>query len=189
VSVGRYSHMFAGHLLSWEDEAQRWLGWPDEERQARLPAGMEQLDLSCVIATASYSSMDFTGLEAASLRVIGSVTLRWDGRAYQIGGTVLREARGQGFGTELMTAACFMAHRHFGIADLRAGCERTNVASMRWLTKSGFTQVPGPAHHTLPNGRVIDSLWWTRSDAGARRECPYAVAEPSRWKRYTSSIW
>ena len=154
-----------------------------------MPPGIERLDLRCVIESASYSKMGFAGLEVASGRMIGNLSLAWNGEAFEIGGAVLREARSQGFGTELMTVACFMAHRHFGIVDLRAGCESTNAASMRWLAKSGFTQVSGPARHTLRDGRVVDSVWWVHSDPQARRECAYAVAEPSRWKRYTSSIW
>jgi RimJ/RimL family protein N-acetyltransferase len=189
VSVGRCSDMLAGHLLGRDDEAQRWLGWSENDRRVEMPPGIEQIDLSRVIASASYSLMAFTGLEATSGRVIGSLTLHWNGKTFEIGGAVLRETRSQGFGTELMTAACLMAHQHFGIVDLRAGCERTNAASMRWLTKSGFTQVPGPAHHVLPNGRVVNSVWWANSDPRARRECAYVVAEPSQWKRYSSPIW
>jgi len=189
LSVGRASDVIAGHFLSCDDQAQHWLGWTDEDRNAEMPPGIEQVDLRCVIGTASYSSMVFAGLEAASGRVIGRLAVEWKGDAFEIGGAMLREIRGQGFGTELMTAACFMAHRHFGIVDLRAGCESTNAASMRWLAKSGFTQVPGPARHTLPNGRVVDSAWWVNSDPKARRRCAYVVAEPSQLKRYTSSIW
>jgi RimJ/RimL family protein N-acetyltransferase len=189
VSVGRFSNMVSGHLLSCDDDAQRWLGWSEDVLNVSVPPSLGQTDQSCVIGSASSLLMNFTGLAAASGRVIGNVTLRWTGEVHEIGGAVLKEARGQGFGTELMTAACFMAHRHFGISDLRAACERTNAASMRWLAKSGFTQVPGPACHTLPNGRVIDSVWWANSDTRAKRRCQYAVAEPSRWRRYTSTIW
>lgn len=189
MSVGRGSDELAGRRLSCDEEAQRWLGWPEEELHFEMPPDIEEVDLRCVIVSASYSGMGFTGLEAASGRTIGHLTLHRNGEAFEIGGTVLRETRGQGFGTELMKAACLMAHRHFGIYDLRAGCEATNAASMRWLAKSGFTQVPGPARHTLPNGRVIDSLWWVNSDPKATRECAYVVAEPGQWKRYTSPIW
>jgi RimJ/RimL family protein N-acetyltransferase len=189
VSVGRFSDQLAGHLLNRDEEAQRWQGLTDEDLHVEMPAGIEEVDLRCVIVSASYSRMGFTGLEAATGRTIGHLTLRRNGEAFEIGGSVLRETRGQGFGTELMTAACLMAHRHFGIFDLRAGCEATNTASMRWLAKSGFTQVPGPARHTLPNGRVIDAVWWVHSDPKARRECAYVVAEPGQWKRYTSPIW
>lgn len=189
VSVGRFSDHRAGHLLSRDEEAQRWQGLTDEDVQVETPAGIDEVDLHCVILSASYSGMFFTGLEAATGRTIGYLTIHRNGKAFEIGGTVLREARGQGFGTELMTAACLMAHRHFGIHDLHAGCEATNAASMRWLAKSGFTQIPGPARHTLRNGRIIDSVWWVHSDPKPRRECAYVLAAPGQWRRYTWSIW
>src|ERR1700750_3006653 len=90
VSVGRFSNVLAGHLLSCEDEAQRWLGWTEEQRQVTLPSSLEQADLSCLIATASYSSMYFAGVEAVSGRVIGYVTVQWNGEAHEIGGAMLR---------------------------------------------------------------------------------------------------
>jgi RimJ/RimL family protein N-acetyltransferase len=189
VSIGRLSDVLVGSILSSDEEAQRWLGWTEEDLDFQMPAGIEDIDLRCFIAPASYSSMTFTGLEAESGRAIGSLTLRWSGQAFEIGGSVLREARGQGFGTELMTAACFIAHRHFGIVDLYAGCEPANTASMRWLAKSGFAEVSGPARHTLPNGRVINAVWWVNSDPNAKRECAYATSEPVIFKRYRSPIW
>lgn len=97
-----------------------------------------------------------------------SLYLGEDG-GYRVGGTVGPAHRGQGYGREALAMVCLVAHRHLGIADLAAGCESSNVASRRWLASCGFSQVDGPARYTLPNGRVIDSLWWRRSNPAAHR--------------------
>ena len=173
-----------------DDEAQRWLGWTDEQRQLDTRTSPDHIDLlRTMIGTASYSRMTFTGYETVSGRMVGSLSLYWNGTAFEIGGTVVREARNLGYGTKLMDAACHIAHRHFGLIDVHAGCEPTNTASIRWLAKSGFQQIPGPDRHTLPDGRVVDAIRWVNSDPTSRRECAYATPEPSQWKRYPSEIW
>jgi Acetyltransferase (GNAT) domain len=91
------------------------------------------------------------------------------GRCYQIGGNVGRHHRGQGYGREMLTMVCRIAHRHLGIADLIAGCETTNEASRRWLASCGFWPAEGPPQHVLPNGRVIESCWWRKSAPAALR--------------------
>jgi RimJ/RimL family protein N-acetyltransferase len=82
-----------------------------------------------------------------------------------------RDVRGQRYGQEALSAVCHMAHQHPGIRDLGAACEATNVASQRWLTACGFNPALGPAHVELADGRKVDSLWWRRTDATARRPC------------------
>ncbi|MEO3778813.1 hypothetical protein ABGB16_18560 [Micromonospora sp. B11E3] len=61
--------------------------------------------------------------------------------------------------------------RHLGIRDLSAGCEVSNVASRRWLAACGFVPAEGPPTHVLPDGRVIEAMWWRHSDERSRRRC------------------
>ncbi|WP_196280153.1 GNAT family N-acetyltransferase [Catellatospora paridis] len=166
----------AHHVFFQADEAARhWQGWwPEEEppapaeRLARPPA-----DTTGAL-TPVVEMLYFTAVERRTrIPVAGvSITAAEDG-AHHIGGSVHLVHRGRGYGREIMTTACRLAHRHFGIATLHAGCEVTNTASMRWLAGCGFAPDGPTRPHLLPNRREIDSQWWTRTDRRARRRCAH----------------
>ncbi|GAA1829453.1 GNAT family protein [Luedemannella flava] len=165
----------AYHAIHRDPAAQRWLGWPDELLQ---PAEPPRVDLPLRrrdgILRPTRDQLVFVAVDRATKKMAAGigVTSAADGR-HEIGGAVAAAFRGRGYGTEALRAVCDLAHRHFGIFWLRAGCEVDNVASIGWLRSAGFAPADGPATHTLPNGRVIESLWWGRGDPRARRRCPW----------------
>ena len=82
-----------------------------------------------------------------------------------------KEFRGRGLGTEFLSEVMCLAHRHFGLRRVLAGCERDNAASIRWLNKSGFSPADGPETYLLDNGREVKCVWWQHVDERARLRC------------------
>ncbi|MEU8007767.1 GNAT family protein [Catellatospora sp. NPDC049111] len=166
----------AHHVFFQADErARHWQGWwPEEEPPAPARALARPPTDPTGALTPVVEMLYFTAVERATrLPVAGVSITATDGGAHQIGGNVHLDHRGKGYGRQAMTAACRLAHRHFGIATLAAACEVANTASMRWLAGCGFAH-DGPSRpHVLPNGREIDAQWWTRTDRRARRRCAW----------------
>jgi RimJ/RimL family protein N-acetyltransferase len=163
VSVATFTDVADAVRLARDPEARHWLGWgPEHVATARATSG-SQLALRS-------SLLSFVGVQPATGRVLVSITLTpaADG-TFEVGGIVDPDFRGRGYGREALEAVCLLAHRHFGIVRLRAACEATNTASQRWLTSGGFVGADGPPAQVLPDGRVIQCLWWTRTDFSARR--------------------
>jgi RimJ/RimL family protein N-acetyltransferase len=162
LSVATVSELADAAQLARDPEARHWLGW-GPETVANPMVGRDQLALR-------RSMLSFVGVQPSTGTVLVSINLtpRPDG-SYEVGGIVDPEFRGRGYGKEALDAVCRLAHQHFGIVRLRAVCERTNTASQRWLAASGFERTDGAPQHVLPDGRVIESVWWTRTDFSARR--------------------
>lgn len=166
LQSARWSDALSSLQLSRDEAAQHWLGWtPDEARRDLALLGHDPLLISS-------SCLSFVGFDVHTDRIIASITLnRIAADTHDIGAVVEPTARGQGYGREALATVSRIAHQHFGIAALRAGCESTNVVSRRWLESCGFVRVDGPTKHTLPNGRVADALWWHHADPTAKRRC------------------
>jgi RimJ/RimL family protein N-acetyltransferase len=167
VISARRSDVVRSRQLVRDAEAQHWLGWGEDQEQ-RLPSSPPNHDPVQLFP----HELAFIGLDVHTGLLLASVTLSLcsDG-TYEVGGMVDPDFRGRGYGHETLDAVCLMAHQHFGIDRLRAGCEATNIASQRWLASSHFSRTPGPEAHQLPNGRVIEAMWWQRTDPAARRPC------------------
>ncbi|SEE09812.1 GNAT family N-acetyltransferase [Streptomyces sp. PAN_FS17] len=78
----------------------------------------------------------------------------------EIGGNLAPDHRGQGLGAELFLAGAEFAHGHAGLPTVRAGTATANLACRRALERAGFVPAPGPARHTLPDGRELGSVWY-----------------------------
>jgi RimJ/RimL family protein N-acetyltransferase len=166
VSTARLSDVVAAGALM-DDEAQYWQGWSPDVLQpyARTLATSNPLMWK-------RRNIDFVARQRSTGALVVSISLyRSDGR-YHIGGTVSGDFRRRGYGREALDLVCLIAHRHLGIAQLTAECETANTASHRWLASSGFTMVEPSGTHTLPNGRVVESCSWRRTDASAEHRCP-----------------
>ncbi|GHH82139.1 GNAT family N-acetyltransferase [Streptomyces capitiformicae] len=83
----------------------------------------------------------------------------------EIGGDLAPDHRGQGLGAELFLAGAELAHGHAGLPTVRAGTATENLACRRALERAGFVPAPGPARHTLPDGREMDSVWYRHEGA------------------------
>lgn len=172
IVTGRYSDMARWSELASEPEAQRWLGWRVEHcHPARLGEVADPVTSRQPVMRPSRSLLFFAGIHRDTDCLVVGVTVERVNGVCELGGAVHRSYRGQGYGREALGVVCDLAHRHFGIDRLRAGCERANTASRRWLTGAGFVTAAGPANHTLPDGRVISSLWFERFDPSARTAC------------------
>jgi len=175
VVSARADDVLRAYSMLTEPVAQQWFGWTDEQigQLPPLPDGpVRDLRNIADVVRPDPSELYLVGIHRRSRRVATwtSLTRQEDG-TYHVGGAVGPDFRGQGYGHESLRAVCSMAHRHFGIRQLTAGCEATNEASKRWLQGAGFRPAEGPATYVLPNGREIDSVWWTRSARLVRHAC------------------
>jgi RimJ/RimL family protein N-acetyltransferase len=176
VVAARRPELVAALALSRDAQAQHWLGWAPEE----LLRSLGTRTVRNVLLLRDDLS-EFVAYEARSGRLAANIGVRRrpDGE-YEIGGVVDPDLRGRGYGREALAAVCRLLHGHFGILRLLAVCESSNAASRRWLSASDFVRTPGPEHHALPNGRVIESLWWEHTDPDARRRCRRPTGPGSR---------
>jgi RimJ/RimL family protein N-acetyltransferase len=183
VSARNDDQARAAYMMT-EAGAQRWLGWSDDDLAAIAPVpdgpARDLPGLDDVVPP-DPRRLYFTGIDRSSMRVAVSITLFRQGQRYEIGGAVGVDFRGKGYGREALRTVVRMAHRHFGIRRLTAGCERANQASQRWLRGAGFRPATGPATLTLADGREVETLWWARSAALVRRACPWWPPPSSRF--------
>ncbi|MFF9035480.1 GNAT family N-acetyltransferase [Streptomyces sp. NPDC014892] len=87
-------------------------------------------------------------------------SLELDHEKGEIGGTLAPDHRGQGLGAELFLAGAELAHSHAGLPTVRAGTATANLACRRSLERAGFVPAPGPARHTVPDGRELETVWY-----------------------------
>jgi RimJ/RimL family protein N-acetyltransferase len=167
LSLARHSEQGLARTLNFDEVARYWNGWPDDV------APWPVLDGSDPLPRLTADVLPFIGVEPATGALLVDLQLyrSADDGAYQVGGSVAAGHRGRGYGWEALMGLCELAHHHFGIRRLTAGCEVANVASQAWLASCGFWRVEGTGTRTLPNGRVIDSVSWERVDASAYRRC------------------
>ncbi|GAB7038633.1 MULTISPECIES: GNAT family N-acetyltransferase [Catenuloplanes] len=86
-------------------------------------------------------------------RLIGGVSLT----GHHLLGGIDRAERRRGYGHEMLSAVCRLAHRHFDLARLTAVCTPGNEPARRWLAAAGFT----------PDGAT-----WEHTDPGHTLRCP-----------------
>jgi RimJ/RimL family protein N-acetyltransferase len=145
-----------------DPEAQRWLEWPDD---SLVPASRRASLLSVRPGTRPLlppqrdaDSIGLVAVDPASGRLAGMVSL--DREGHEVGGWLVPGQRGRGLGAALFGGAADLAHRHLGIAAVRAGVHPENAACIGALTAAGFTPVEGPRTHVQPNGHVIPARWF-----------------------------
>jgi len=161
--------------LAADPEALHWLGWdvsltaPAEDRPliARQPIVWEEWAMP-----PTHDRLVFTAIDRSTLALAGSLGIRREGAEYHVGGLMHKDFRGRGLGTEFLGEVMRLAHRHFGLRRVVAGCERDNAASARWLVKCGFEPADGPETSLLDNGREVKTLWWQHVDLHSRLRCP-----------------
>lgn len=152
------------HWLGWDPALVAGSGWP---LIARQPIVREEWAMP-----PTRDRIEFTAICRSTFALAGQLGIRREGDDHHVGGVMRKDFRGRGLGTEFLTEVMRLAHRHFGLRRVLAGCERDNEASSRWLTKSGFSPAEGPATHLLDNGREAKTLWWQHLDEHARLRCP-----------------
>ncbi|MFG3200722.1 GNAT family N-acetyltransferase [Streptomyces sp. NPDC048192] len=163
-------------------EAQRWLGTQADEvlpdpglRRALLawrPAGEDGRRVPRKLARPYVPGPDdpllLVCVRRSDLGYAGALEL--EPRTGEMGGWLAPACRGQGLGAELFRAGAVLAHAHAGLATVRAGAEPGNTASRRALARAGFVRAEGPPRHTLPDGRVVETVWH-RHDSPAASRC------------------
>ncbi|MFF5975489.1 GNAT family N-acetyltransferase [Streptomyces sp. NPDC012769] len=184
-----------GEASSADAEAQRWLGYPagsvfdgptaqfllsidDSNRAERLRAlrahSRRQLTRPFVPGD-RLPRLPLLAVEAATGRVVGMSSVTMDTRT--IGLQIAPAHRRQGLGHELVQATARIAHTHLGLEVVWAGTEASNDHCREALTTAGFVPCDGPARHTLPDGRVIDSVWYQHGMAETSR-CDTVPPDP-----------
>jgi RimJ/RimL family protein N-acetyltransferase len=160
--------------LAADPEALHWLGW---DPAAVVTTGQPLVAKQPIVRREwalppSHDRIVFTAVDRVGLALAGQLGIRREGDDHHVGGVMRKEFRGRGLGTPFLVEVMRLAHRHFGLRRVLAACELDNVASMRWLTKSGFTAAEGPQTYVLDNGREVKTVWWQHVDPGARLRCP-----------------
>lgn len=168
-AVGDYNGAMAGAS---DPEAQRWLEWPDK---SLVPTGRREQFLSVRPGTGFLLSprlapgvVSLVAIDPASNRLAGYVSMTRE--THEIGGWLVPGYRGRGLGAVLFAGAAELAHRHLGIATVRAGAHPGNAACIGALTAAGFAPAPGPETHVQPNGHVIPARWF-RHECGQAGYC------------------
>ncbi|WKD36715.1 GNAT family N-acetyltransferase [Streptomyces xanthophaeus] len=175
-------------------DAQRWFGWiPDSivtpetathllgihdgnraERLRAFPKAVRRELIQPVVLPGPAEEQRLLAVDPATGLVAGMSSLTPD-RHGAIGIWLAPAFRGRGLGTELVAATARFGHEHLGLDSVRAGTESSNHRCRGALSAAGFVPDDGPALHTLPDGRVVDSAWYRHEAAGTAR-CP-AVPE------------
>ena len=148
-----------------DPEAQRWLGWTtrtilpekDREHALTLPPGMDR-------TTWPAGWLHLIAIDKESGWAAGGAVVQLTKLA-EIGGHLAPRFRGRGLGTELFAAVTEYAHQHLGFGVVKAGAETENLSSRRALGAAGFTRTSGPDTHTLPDGRMIPTVWFRHESA------------------------
>lgn len=143
----------------------------EEARRIKLGPIADPLGSKQPMMPVEPNNMFFAGIDQQTRQLVAGLTVTSANGVSEIGGAVHRDYRAQGYGHETLTMACHLVHRHFGIERLVAGCEVANTASQRWLAKAGFVRTSGSRTHTLPNGRVIQPMWWEHVDPDSELRC------------------
>lgn len=187
IVSARMTDLFCSRDLMIDPEARYRHGLrPEDLDGPRFGLMVDALDDPTPPLRVDLRYLFFAGIDQETNHLVTAITITsQDGVRYSIGGTVAHDHRNAGYGRESLAAVVGIVHRHLGIPRLTAGCETTNLASRRWLAGAGFRSIGGPSRHTLPNGRVIDSLWWEHLDEHASRECPHLRRPP----RFRSGNW
>jgi RimJ/RimL family protein N-acetyltransferase len=154
-----------------DGQAQHWLGWrrqaivpePDRHRLLRATPGQGKLP-----EPEADSDHVLVAVDPELDRLVGYVA--YDVKTGEVGGWLAPQFRGRGLGTVLFACAAELGHRHLGRGTVTAGTESSNKACIGALTAAGFTPMPGPETHTLPNGRQIASSWF-RHDCDQTTRC------------------
>ncbi|MFJ6370120.1 GNAT family N-acetyltransferase [Streptomyces virginiae] len=182
-----------------DSDAQRWFGWiPDSlvtpetaahllgihdgnraERLRAFPRSVRRELARPVVLPDPGAEQRLLAVDAATGLVAGMSSLTPDSGG-AIGLWLAPACRGRGLGTELVTATARFGHEHLGLESVSAGTETANHRCRGALRAAGFVQYEGPALHTLPDGRVVDSAWYRHEAAGTARCAGVSAAAVSR---------
>lgn len=108
-------------------------------------------------------------------RLIGSIGLREDGDAHELGYWLTPAAWGRGYATEAGRAVIEMARHALPVRRLRASHHLDNPASRRVLTKLGFREVRREPHFSLAHGCDVDCAVMERDVVDERAQIPMAA--------------
>ena len=166
--------------LARDHEGMHWLGWDvatiAPEEHDTLARRQSVLWKEWSVFPAPHW-LPLTAIDPSVNLIAGELSFWVEGSQVNVGGHMRKDYRGRGLGTEFLTEAMRLAHKHFGMARVVAAHEDENVASRRWLSKCGFTPTGGPATYTLDNGREARTLWWEHVDRAAKRRCRWLNAQ------------
>ncbi|WP_051781839.1 MULTISPECIES: GNAT family N-acetyltransferase [unclassified Streptomyces] len=173
-----------------DDDAQRWFGWNADtlvtpatathllgthdgnraERLRAFPRAVRRELVRPVVLPDPDPGAEqrLLAVDAATGLVAGMSSLT-PGRGGVIGLWLAPDFRGHGLGTELVAATARFGHEHLGLESVSAGTETSNHRCRGALGAAGFVECEGPARHTLPDGRVVDSAWYRHEVAGTAR--------------------
>jgi RimJ/RimL family protein N-acetyltransferase len=157
-----------------DDEAQLWLGWKrsqilpveSERRVKRLVRGSaggppHEEDGSTFLA--AFAGQDYVGGVQLGLVSGGDYATIAGAGSLVLGGVVVRALRGRGIGSRMYALGAAYAHEELGARAVVAACPSAHESSRRALLNAGFHPTDGPGEHTLPDGRVLPSVWFVRS--------------------------
>jgi RimJ/RimL family protein N-acetyltransferase len=145
-----------------------WYGWQDRHEFARQWAenGLLGEDSGILIVAAAGERLGFVSWRKVPT---GRTSYCWE-----IGITLVPDARGHGFGTQAQRLLVSYLFGHTLANRIQAGTEITNVAEQRALEKAGFTREGVLRGTVFRDGAWHDGVLYSilRHEAGPPRQEP-----------------
>jgi RimJ/RimL family protein N-acetyltransferase len=161
-------------FASIDDEVMRWQGYNEEDLQRHFELARMSLSAFQIYreewSVARAADYAFLGVQSLTQSAPDTV---------ETGGWLRAEARGIGYGSEIVRAMTTFAHEHLGFARVVAGTESSNERALHQYRAAGFTE-RSRAPHRLPNDRAIDSIWLEHRTPTAADTCPHR-ARANAW--------
>ena len=100
------------------------------------------------------------------------------GTTAQVGWWLGPRSRGRGLGRESLRLVTVYVHRHLAVPVLAMGTSVDNAPALAQIASTGAAHVR-TAPHELPNGKVVDALWFENRDASGDGPGPGATVPGS----------
>jgi RimJ/RimL family protein N-acetyltransferase len=171
VGAGDGAAMHEAKRESW-DLLGRWMIW------TRGGPGAPEADERSVREGAAKfllrEDLWLVGIEKQSARPVIWTGLHkpdWEARRFEIGYWVRAGAQGNGYAAEATNALVRYAFAALGAKRVEITHAAGNEASRRTIARLGFTQEGTKARHSLlPDGSLVDQLFYARLDAAGLPE-------------------
>lgn len=144
------------------------MDWAKNREEITDPVKKEVFVLEQIEKFNKRKDMMLRGIEKSSEKIViftGLHEPNWRIRRFEIGYWVRASAQGKGYAEEATNALLRYAFSVLSARVITIGHSDGNEASKKIIEKLGFTKSGlRPYDHELPNGKLVDSLRYYRTD-------------------------